>query len=61
MRIVKLLLLSVVLLSCTDKTVEDMPAAEQTTTSANNQSLTYLALGDSYTIGESVPAEQSFP
>ncbi len=61
MKIVKLLLLSVVLLSCTDKSAEDMPATEQTTTSANNQSLTYLALGDSYTIGESVPAEQSFP
>ncbi|WP_342647169.1 SGNH/GDSL hydrolase family protein [Mucilaginibacter sp. CSA2-8R] len=27
----------------------------------NNGMLTYLALGDSYTIGESVPAEQSFP
>ncbi len=61
MKIVKLLLLSVVLLSCTDKGAEDMPATTQTTTSANNQSLTYLALGDSYTIGESVPAEQSFP
>ena len=27
----------------------------------NGQHLTYLALGDSYTIGESVPAVQSFP
>jgi lysophospholipase L1-like esterase len=28
---------------------------------ANNSTLTYLALGDSYTIGESVPADQSYP
>jgi lysophospholipase L1-like esterase len=61
MKIVKLLLLSIVLLSCTDKNMEDVPSTEQTTTTTNNQSLTYLALGDSYTIGESVPAEQSFP
>jgi lysophospholipase L1-like esterase len=27
----------------------------------NRQAVTYLALGDSYTIGESVPAAQSFP
>ena len=27
----------------------------------NNHPLNYLALGDSYTIGESVPAEQSYP
>ncbi|QQL48769.1 SGNH/GDSL hydrolase family protein [Mucilaginibacter ginkgonis] len=27
----------------------------------NAHTITYLALGDSYTIGESVPAEQSFP
>src|ERR1700744_4735775 len=27
----------------------------------NNTSLNYLALGDSYTIGEPVPSEQSFP
>jgi lysophospholipase L1-like esterase len=61
MKIVKLLLLSIILLSCTDKQMEDVPSTEQTTTTASNQSLTYLALGDSYTIGESVPAEQSFP
>jgi lysophospholipase L1-like esterase len=27
----------------------------------NNNTLTYLALGDSYTIGESVPADQAYP
>lgn len=61
MKIVKLLLLSIVLLSCTDKNMEYVPSTEQTTTATNNQSFSYLALGDSYTIGESVPAEQSFP
>jgi lysophospholipase L1-like esterase len=60
MKIVKLLLLSVVLLSCTDKNIKDVSSTEQTTTT-DNQSITYLALGDSYTIGESVAASQSFP
>jgi lysophospholipase L1-like esterase len=37
-------------------THNDMPS-----TTTNDSSLTYLALGDSYTIGESVPQAQSFP
>jgi len=42
--------------------MEDVPSStEQTSPVENSQSLTYLALGDSYTIGESVPAQQSFP
>jgi lysophospholipase L1-like esterase len=61
MKIVKLLLLSVVLMSCTDKPMEDVPSTEPTSPAGSSESLTYLALGDSYTIGESVPAQQSFP
>ncbi|HWZ16709.1 MAG TPA: GDSL-type esterase/lipase family protein [Mucilaginibacter sp.] len=40
--------------------VPAMPAKTATTTTMTD-SLTYLALGDSYTIGEAVPQNQSFP
>ncbi len=33
----------------------------QPTTTASVKAYTYLALGDSYTIGEAVPVAQSFP
>ncbi len=48
--------------ACTKATVPTQAAVQNTN---NNMPatdiLTYLALGDSYTIGESVPAAQSFP
>lgn len=54
------------LMGCAGKNMDDVtintPVVPVTTPSAGNgTALTYLALGDSYTIGESVPAIQSFP
>jgi lysophospholipase L1-like esterase len=40
---------------------EPVPPTIPATPAAPDNSLTYLALGDSYTIGESVSADQSFP
>jgi len=47
---------------CTKKAAT-MPAmtGDKTTTVKMTDSLTYLALGDSYTVGEAVPQNQSFP
>ncbi len=39
----------------------NMPAYQATDTPLNSKSYTYLALGDSYTIGEQVKQEESFP
>lgn len=41
--------------------ITNMTAKDTSVKAANNNTLTYLALGDSYTIGESVPADQSYP
>ena len=39
----------------------DEQSADSTDTSATDSSLTFLALGDSYTIGESVPEDERWP
>src|ERR1700761_2910066 len=52
MRSIKIILIALVAILACDSKIKSM-----TTTGA----LTYLALGDSYTIGESVPQNQSFP
>jgi lysophospholipase L1-like esterase len=41
--------------------ITNMNAKDTIDKAKNNSTLTYLALGDSYTIGESVPADQSYP
>lgn len=56
----------IALVGCSDKHMDDIaaniPASPAVITpSGNGPAITYLALGDSYTIGESVPALQSFP
>lgn len=64
-----LILISVTsILACADKkeqteqeTYAGSTAAQQTTMPASTDTLSYLALGDSYTIGESVPQAESFP
>ena len=48
--------------ACQKKNHETMPSVPETPTSPPmEKKYTYLALGDSYTIGESVPAADNFP
>ena len=57
-----ILLVSFSLVSCTESAVEPeliTPTGEDPT--SNTESLFYLALGDSYTIGESVAANERYP
>jgi lysophospholipase L1-like esterase len=54
------------LMGCSGKNMDDVIITTPVTPivappAGNGTALTYLALGDSYTIGESVPADQSFP
>jgi lysophospholipase L1-like esterase len=53
------------LMGCAGKNMDDVtintPVTPITPPAGNGTALTYLALGDSYTIGESVPLAQSFP
>lgn len=59
---ISIVLLALTLLSCTDKRMDDVTTAANTTpTTTGVPTLTYLALGDSYTIGESVEPQASFP
>ena len=53
------LLFSLLTSSCTK--VKNMPVAQQPGNTITNNTFTYLALGDSYTIGESVTQVESFP
>src|SRR6185503_12638650 len=58
-----LLILLTAISGCTKKAAT-MPSTtdhKTTITKMTTDSLTYLALGDSYTIGEAVPQSQSFP
>jgi lysophospholipase L1-like esterase len=63
---INLVLLIIALAGYSDKTMEIVQSEllqikVDTKYAGNGQTITYLALGDSYTIGESVPARQSFP
>jgi lysophospholipase L1-like esterase len=66
MRILTILVLAATLAACTKASDKQLPI-QNTNNNTNvksppmSDSLTYLALGDSYTIGQSVPIEQSFP
>jgi lysophospholipase L1-like esterase len=54
----------IALLGCSGKNMDDdsiVPFTPQIPQQGNGSAVSYLALGDSYTIGESVPAAQSFP
>ena len=53
--LVAILFLLINILSCSNKT---MPTMDKTD---NKSAITYLAIGDSYTIGEQVPAKDNFP
>lgn len=66
--IIVILLSAAGMLACADKkapTQQETGVASQATPTTNmpasTQTLSYLALGDSYTIGEAVPQAQSFP
>ena len=52
---IAILFLSINILSCSNKTV---PTMDKTN---NKTAITYLAIGDSYTIGEQVPGKVNFP
>lgn len=56
-------ILLTVISGCSKKatSVPAVPVTTTVTTTSMTDSLTYLALGDSYTIGEAVPQNQSFP
>ena len=65
MKILKIIFIAVTALSgCTKKAAVPAPVVK-TDTSVTSKPMTtpvtYLALGDSYTIGEAVPQNQSFP
>ena len=55
-----ILIAMIALTGCKYKTGTAATTDDKTTMTAKD-TLTYLALGDSYTIGESIPPEQSFP
>ncbi len=63
MKIVQIILIAITAVSGCAKTAQMQVANDNTTTNTVNtpQAFTYLALGDSYTIGEQVPQSQSFP
>ncbi|MCR8558426.1 SGNH/GDSL hydrolase family protein [Mucilaginibacter sp. BJC16-A38] len=65
MKILQIILIAVTALSgCTKKAIVPAPVVKTDTTVTTKPMttpVTYLALGDSYTIGQSVPQIQSFP
>jgi lysophospholipase L1-like esterase len=62
MKTLQIILITLSTLSgCTKKAVNLSAATNNTTTMPATDSLNYLALGDSYSIGEAVPQDQSYP
>ena len=65
MKVLQIILIALTpLLGCTKKSVVPAPVVKidtSVTTKPMTTPATYLALGDSYTIGEAVPQNQSFP
>ena len=62
MKTLHIILIALTSLSgCTKKAAPVAVATNNTTTMSQPDSLHYLALGDSYTIGEAVPPAQSYP
>jgi len=62
MKTLQIILITLSTLSGCTKQAGNLPAAtNNTTTMPATDSLNYLALGDSYTIGEAVPQDQSYP
>lgn len=67
MKNISLILLTIIALAgCSGKTMDDVQLTLPVITTnpeyaGNGSAISYLALGDSYTIGEAVPAAQSFP
>jgi lysophospholipase L1-like esterase len=61
MKIMAALILMICILGCEKGTTNGMITTDSTKTDTTAGQLSYLALGDSYTIGEAVAQEQSFP
>jgi lysophospholipase L1-like esterase len=61
MKAIYLIILNLTILSGCNKQLMDASVTNTTVATAIKGPFTYLALGDSYTIGESVPQLQSFP
>jgi lysophospholipase L1-like esterase len=62
MKTLNIILIALTSLSGCTKKAANVPAiSNNTTTMTKPDSLNYLALGDSYTIGEAVPPSQSYP
>ncbi len=61
MKALEIIFIALTTLSGCTKKADSPIAVTNTTTMATTDTLTYLALGDSYTIGEAVPQIQSFP
>ena len=57
----KIIILILLLFNCTTNENELLPDTSEEKNLQEKNGFSYLALGDSYTVGESVPAEQSFP
>lgn len=61
MKITAAFVLIIAMLSCEKGTTNGMNTTDTTKTAIPVAQMSYLALGDSYTIGEAVPQSQSFP
>lgn len=57
----KIIVLIVLFLNCTTNDNETIPNQPDEKNKEEKKYFSYLALGDSYTVGESVPSTQSFP